>query len=357
MRRLTSQHWRWLVILALAAVVLGLSACSTPQTTFAPKSDAAERTHAVYILLTVMASLVGAGVLVAMVYIMVRFRARPGRTASQTHGHTLLEIIWTVIPVSILVLITIPSVMVLAQQYRAPDPDALRITVTGHQWWWEFEYEGLGPDGGTLVTANELHLPVGRQVSLTLKSKDVIHSFWVPQLVGKTDSIPGRTNVLEPFTPKEVGTYYGQCAEFCGSAHALMRTRAIVEPLAEFEKWVAALQTPPAPTGGLAAQGQQLFFGAAGCIACHTIAGTAAQGKVGPNLTRYGSRLTTGAGILENNDENTAAWIYDLRSLKPVGEGALVMPSFGELSASDPRRLSRQDTEAIAAYLRGMRVE
>jgi len=269
----------------------------------------------------------------------------------------MLEIVWTAIPVAVLLLITVPSVMVLSQQYREPEPDALRITVTGHQWWWEFEYEGLGPKGGPLVTANELHLPLGRQVSLTLKSKDVIHSFWVPQLVGKTDALPGRVNVLEPFTPKEVGTYYGQCAEFCGSAHALMRTRAIVQPLAEFEKWTAALQAPPAPAGGLAAQGQQLFFGAAGCLACHTIAGTAAQGKVGPNLTRYGSRTTVGAGILENSDGNTAAWVYDLRSLKPVEEGALFMPSFGELPASDPRRLSRQDAEAIAAYLRGMRVE
>ena len=355
MARSFRSFWPWLAILALA--LAGLAACSTPQTTFEPKSDAAERTHALYILLTVMASLVGAGVLAAMVYVMVRFRARPGRVPSQTHGHTGLEIIWTAIPVAVLVLITVPSVMVLAQEYRAPDDDALRITVTGHQWWWEFEYEGLGPNGGPLVTANELHLPLGRQVSLTLKSKDVIHAFWVPQLVGKTDSIPGRANVLEPFTPKEVGIYYGQCAEFCGSAHALMRARAIVEPLAEFEKWVAALQTPPSAPAGLAAQGQQLFFGAAGCLACHTIAGTAAQGKVGPNLTRYGSRTTMGAGILENNDQNTADWIYDLRSVKPIGDGALFMPSFGELPSSDSRRLTRAEAAAIAAYLQSMRVE
>ena len=350
-----SRRWPWLTILAL--VLIGLAACSTPQTTFEPKSDAAERIHATYILLVVMASLVGAGVLAAMVYVMVRFRARPGRVATQTHGHTGLEIVWTVIPAAILVVITVPSVMVLAQQYRDPDPDALHVKVTGHQWWWEFEYQGLGPDGGPLVTANELHLPLGRQVSITLEAKDVIHSFWVPQLAGKVDALPGRTTTVEPFTPKETGVFYGQCAEFCGSAHALMRFRVIVESLAAFEGWTAALQSPPAAASGLAAQGQQLFFGAAGCIACHTIAGTVAQGKLGPDLTRYGARLTMGAGVLENNQQNTADWIYDLRSIKPVSEGALFMPSFGTLPSSDPRRLTRGDAAAIAAYLLSMRVE
>jgi len=247
--------------------------------------------------------------------------------------------------------------MAMVQANRAPDEDALHIRVTGHQWWWEFEYQGLGPNGGPLVTANELHLPLGSQASLVLESKDVIHAFWVPRLVGKADALPGRVSKLEPFTPKEVGVFYGQCAEFCGSAHALMRFRVVVDSLADFEKWAAALQTAPGATSGAAARGQQLFFGASRCLACHTIAGTIAQGKVGPSLTRFGARLTVGAGIRENTEENVRDWIYDLRSIKPVAEGAKFMPSFGTLSADDPRRLTQEDAAAIAAYLRSMRVE
>ena len=242
MARFRHHRWPLLTTLLLLIALSGLTACSTQLTTFEPRSDAAERTHAIYILLVVLASLVGAGVLAAMVYIMIRFRARPGRQASQTHGNTTIEIIWTIAPAGILLLIGVPSVLALIQANREPADDALRIEVTGHQWWWEVEYPGLGPDGGPLVTANELHIPVGQEITIKLESADVIHSFWVPQLVGKSDAIPGRTAKLEPFTAKEVGVFFGQCAEFCGTAHALMRFRVIVEPLADFERWMAALQ-------------------------------------------------------------------------------------------------------------------
>ena len=117
----------------------------------------------------------------------------------------------------------------------------LNVEAIGHQWWFEFRYPGLGPDGGDLITANELRVPIGRQVAITLEAKDVIHSFWVPQLVGKTDMVPGRVNILEKFTPTEIGSFYGQCAEFCGSAHALMRFRVHVESHADFDRWVAAM--------------------------------------------------------------------------------------------------------------------
>jgi len=360
MARFRRLHWPLVATALLAlAVTLGLAACSTPQTTFDPKSDAAQRTHDIYILLTVLASLVGAGVLGALVFALWRFRSRPGHVAAQFHGHTGVEVLWTLIPAAILVVITVPSVLAMVEADRDPDADALLITVTGHQWWWEVEYQSLGPDGGALVTANELHLPVGRQVGITLESDDVIHSFWVPQLVGKLDALPGRTAALEPFTPSEVGVYYGQCAEFCGVAHAMMRFRVIVEPLAEFERWAAALQTAPTQPAGLAAQGQGLFL-SAGCIVCHTIAGTSAQGKVGPDLTRFGSRLTLGAGILENNEENLKDWIYDIRALKPVADdgGVQYMPSFGTLAADAVpyRGLTESDIAALTAYLLGMRV-
>lgn len=353
---LRSPNSLWVILILIA--LLGLAACSTPQTTFEPKSDAAERTHAIYILLTIMATLVGAGILGAMAYVMIRFRAKPGKAPSTTHGHVGLEILWTLLPAAVLVFIAVPSVMALAEEYRDPDPGALKITATGHQWWWEFEYEGLGPDGGPLITANELHLPLGQQVSIELLSNDVIHSFWVPQLVGKADVLPGRTTTLEPFTPKEIGVYYGQCAEFCGTAHALMRFRVIVEPLARFEHWATALQSAPDdPTSELAAAGKSLFFGRATCFTCHSIAGTLAQGKTAPDLSRFGSRLTLAAGSLENTPTNAGNWIYDLRSLKPIPDNPLAMPSFGELSDDDPRKLTRDEASAIAAYLLEMKVE
>jgi cytochrome c oxidase subunit 2 len=360
MARFRHHRWPLLTSLLLLIALSGFTACSTQLTTFEPRSDAAERTHAIYILLVVLASLIGAGVLAAMVYIMIRFRAKPGRQASQTHGNTTIEIIWTIIPAGILLLIGVPSVLALIQAHREPADDALRIEVTGHQWWWEVEYAGLGPDGGPLVTANEIHIPVGVEIAIELESVDVIHSFWVPQLVGKMDAIPGRTTKLEPFTAKEVGVFFGQCTEFCGTAHAMMRFRVIVEPLADFERWMDALQEPPGQTTGLASQGQQLFT-SSGCTVCHAIAGTVAQGTVGPNLTRFGSRLTVGAGLLENTDENVSDWIFDLRAIKPVPDdgGVRFMPSFGTLprdSLPFPN-LTEGEVHAITAYLRGMRVE
>ena len=353
------QHRRPLLVAALALIaIVALTACEdAPQNSFQAKSDAAERTLDLYVLVTAMASLVGVAVLGTLLFALWRFRARAGHVPTQTHGNTLLEVTWTLVPAALLLIIGIPSILVLVESDREPDEDALRITVTAHQWWWQMDYQGLGPDGGLLTTANELHVPLGQQVAITLESVDVIHSFWVPRLVGKADAIPNRQTKIEPFVPNEVGIFFGQCAEFCGSAHALMRFRVIVEPLADFERWVAALQEPPAPTGGLAARGQQLFFGAAGCIACHTIAGTIAQGTIGPDLSRFGARTTVGAGILENNDENVQEWIFDIRSIKPIGDEPRFMPSFGELPPDDPRRLTEADVTAITAYLRGMRVE
>ena len=348
------------LLATLLIAIAGSAACSSPQTTFEPRSDAADGIQSLYIFVIIAASIVGAAVLAAMVYIMVRFRARPGHKAQQIHGNTTLEIVWTIAPIVVLVAITVPTVLGVVNAARDPEPDALRINVTAHQWWWEYEYEGLGPDGGPLVTANELRVPVGRQVAITLESDDVIHSFWVPQLVGKTDAIPGNVNVLEPFTPNEVGMFWGQCAEFCGSAHALMRFRVHVDSLADFQRWVTVLNTPPEQPTGLAATGAGLFI-EAGCTVCHTISGTAALGKVGPDLSRLGARTTIGAGIVDNNVENLRDWIFDLREFKPVGEmvpGELrLMPSFGVDPPEGFKRLSNDEAAAIAAYLNGMTIE
>ena len=358
-------RWAILVLLILAGALL--AACSSPQTTFSPQSDAAQRVHTVYILVTVMASVVGVVVLGMLVYILYRFRSRPGREPSRTHGNIPLEIAWTVAPALVLVIIGVPTIFAIVNAAAAPDPDALEVRVVAHQWWWEVEYPGLGPDDANnpgeklpLVTANEIHVPLGRQVAITAESVDVIHSLWIPQLAEKIDIIPGRVATATPFTPNQVGVYYAQCAEFCGSAHALMRFRVVVESLADFERWAQALQTPPAPSAGLAAQGQTLFL-AKGCITCHTISGVpGAVGAVGPNLTRLGSRLTIAAGVMDNTDENLRAWIFDPRDIKPIRSterDALSMPAFGKLAADDPRRMTEGEIAALAAYLRSMRVE
>jgi cytochrome c oxidase subunit 2 len=215
------------------------------------------------------------------------------------------------------------------------DPD-LRIVATGHRYWWEFRYPELG-----VVTANELHIPIGTDVRVDLQSADVIHSFWVPQLNGKQDLIPGKTNYVALYTDQP-GVYLGQCAEFCGLQHAWMLLRVIAEPTAEFNAWVAAQRQPPAPAAGtLAEQGYQVFMSQT-CINCHTIDGTAATGDVGPNLTHVGSRETLAAGALTNTPENLRRWLDNPQAIKPGAQ----MPAFG---------LSQADFAALTAYLEGLK--
>ena len=191
----------------------------------------------------------------------------------------------------------------------APD-DSLEVVATGHQWWFEFEYPGLG-----VTTANELHIPVGQSVNVELRSTDVIHSFWVPRLSGKVDMVPGHDNRLW-FTPEEPGVFLGQCAEFCGTSHANMRFRVFVDTQEDFDAWVAqqAADALP-PEGELATAGQTIATTI--CAACHTIRGTNAAGQIGPDLTHVGSRTTIASGILENTPENLRAWITNPPAEKP----------------------------------------
>ena len=329
-----------------AALLVGLIACdTTPMNTFDPQSDAADRILTIYILVTVVASIVGVLVLGGLLFILFKFRARPGRAASQTHGNAKLEVAWTIAPVFVLLLVGIPGFVWIAGTTDDPPAD-IEVQAIGHQWWFEFRYPGLGPDGTDLVTANELRLPVGKNVSITLHSDDVIHSFWVPKLVGKTDMVPNRTNQLEMFNPNQIGEFHAQCAEFCGSAHALMRFRVMVDSLADFNSWVETMNTPPAEpeAGSSAARGQVLFIT---CSACHTVAGTTAQGTTGPNLTLFGERTTVGAGIMENTDDNLRSWIGNVRSFKPIPEGAQFMPTFEE-------SLSDAQIADLAAYLKSL---
>jgi cytochrome c oxidase subunit 2 len=269
-----------------------------------------------------------------LLYALLRYRSRRDESGapSQVHGFTALEIAWTLVPAAILFFIAIPTVRtVFVMQGPPPGGDPMEITVIGHQWWWEFQYPELG-----FVTANELHVPVGRTVNLTLTSADVIHSFWVPRIGGKRDLNPGSENRLW-FTPTEVGQYHGQCAELCGTSHANMRMRVFVDDSATFAEWAAAMSAPAAPDSAGA-----MTFLISGCAACHTIAGTPAQGKVGPNLTNVGRRTSLAASLIPNTPEHLAGWLRTPDSVKP---GAL-MPDLN---------LDEQRIHDLVRFLEGLR--
>ena len=197
--------------LSLALLSVGiaalLGACTAPQTTFDPKSDVTDTIQTLYILVIVVSGAIGAAVLGAMAYLLIRFRARPGVRARQIHGNTTLEVMWTIGPILALVMVGVPTIFAIVGAARAPSEDALHITVTAHQWWWEVDYEGLGPDGGALMTANEIHVPIGQEVAIHLLSDDVLHSFWVPALIGKVDAVPNHPNNLPVFIANEIGVF------------------------------------------------------------------------------------------------------------------------------------------------------
>jgi len=320
-------------------LVLALGGCAwdTPMSTVVARSDFARAILHVYSIVTWATAIIGVLVFVALFVTLLRFRARPGDTTlpRQTRGHTLLEIAWTIAPALALLVIAIPTIQVVFRtQSAATPPDALQVTVRGWQWWWEFRYPQLD-----LVTANELHLPAGRRVVLKLDGPDVIHSFWIPQLGGKRDIIPGRLNQIT-LTPERPGEYWGQCAEFCGASHANMGMRAIVQTAADFDAWVAQQRAAPAEATGPAAAGKAVFAGSA-CVGCHTIKGVSA-GMLGPDLTHFGSRAMLAAGMWPNTPDNVAAWVKDPQRLKP----GVKMPALG---------LTDDQAQAIAAYLTSLK--
>jgi cytochrome c oxidase subunit 2 len=219
-------------------------------------------------------------------------------------------------------------------------PDALRLRITAQQFWWQLEYEDVDPSL-RLVTANEIVVPVGRRIELSLAAADVIHSFWLPNVAGKKDLIPGITNT-ESFIVQQPGRYEGQCAEYCGYQHAKMRTILRAVTPEDFERWKAAqLQPGRTPQTPEQQRGQTLFMQSS-CALCHNIGGTAASGTVGPDLTHLASRDALAAGVLPNTDENLAAWVRDPQRLKP----GVNMPS---------TRLGDTDLAALVAYLNSLR--
>jgi cytochrome c oxidase subunit II len=380
--RLVSSTWRrtsptWRLVTALCLVTFFLVGCSPehyPQTTLLPRGDFARIADDLLDKTVKWALLVFVLVEGVLIYAIFRFRGRPGDPEPhQTHGNTVVEIIWTVIPALILAAIAVPTVQAIFQTNATPGKDALTIEVVGHQWWWEFRY----PDYN-LTTANELHVPVGRTVSLRMGSADVIHSFWVPQFAAKRDVFANRETRLW-FKAEVAGDYPAQCGEFCGIQHARMGYRIKAQQPQEFRAWVAHMQTlgpkPPAgapsapakpaaaasPAAGVKtatvggtvqqpgaqgkaqgssyATGEQLFM-TKGCVGCHSLqAVNAPKGMVGPNLANVGARSYIAAGTLKNTDENLARWIRNPQGIKK----GVLMPNLG---------VSETEAQALVAFLR-----
>jgi cytochrome c oxidase subunit II len=221
-----------------------------------------------------------------------------------------------------------------------PATKAVPIKVVGHQYWWEVQYLDSIPQN-IVTTANEIHIPVGKPIVLELASRDVIHSFWVPSLVGKKDLLPGYTRSLW-FRADTAGTYVGQCAEFCGLEHAKMRMLVIAQPQDQYDAWIKAQQdSAKDPVDSVAARGEHVFLGTS-CVMCHAISGTSAAAHTGPDLTHIGSRQTIASGILPNTEGNLIAWISDPQRIKP---GSL-MPA---------TKLDARDLKALVTYLRQLK--
>ena len=316
----------------------GCAGDSYPQSALHPSSDFATRLDVLFDQIFWWA--VGVFVVVegVLVYTVFRFREKPDSPRPrEVHGHVLMEVAWTLAPALILVAIAIPTIQTIFIVDRPPrDADPLVVEAIGKQWWWEFRYPDLG-----IVTANEAHVPLGRTVDLRLRTGDVLHSFWVPRLGGKRDLVPGRENQLW-FTPDSVGVFWGQCAEYCGTAHAWMGMRVIVDETEDFEVWAEEQRADAvSPSTAEERAGQGVFLNNA-CVSCHAVRGTAAAGRFGPDLTHFGSRLTIGAGMLENTRENLIRWIDSTQHVKP---GSL-MPEV---------QLTERQVAQLAAYLGALR--
>jgi cytochrome c oxidase subunit II len=331
----------WCCSVATAAAAPGSPFSST--NIFVPASTPARTIFGLSLFVLAVTALIFVVVAGLLVYSVVKFRGRAtdtGREPAQVYGSTQIELAWTVIPVLIVAVLFLATARVIHAIQDAPEPaTALDVTVIGHQFWWEFRYPKLG-----IVTANELHIPVSDPAHptptfLKLLSADTDHSFWVPELGGKTDLIPNRANQMW-LDPPRPGIYLGQCAQYCGTQHAKMLLRVSVDSPADFAAWVSAQQQAAVQDAQVTA-GKRVFETTA-CINCHAVTGTAASGRFGPDLTHLMSRSTLASGAAENTPANLRLWIQNPSAIKP---GSL-MPAM---------KLSDADLDAVTAYLETLR--
>jgi len=316
-----------------------------PLDTLAPASNITRSFYNIFVEVTVLDIIVLIVVVGALLLAIAVFSTRTGSTRppSVKHSDLYLEIAWTSIPMLILIAIVVPTLRAILQtQPYAWAKDTLPVEVIAHQWWWEFHYPTLGVE-----TADELHIPTGKTIHFELFSKDVIHSFFMPQVGGKRDVIPGQVNQIT-LVADVPGEYYGQCTEFCGDSHANMRFRVFVQTPAEFQQWVKSQLAPPVkPSGGPAAAGAKIFADAP-CAICHTIRGVSGFSKEytygfrGPDLTHFGSRTTLAGSIMDNTPQNVALWIRNPDEVKPGAN----MPTLG---------LSGGEMNELVAYLESLK--
>jgi cytochrome c oxidase subunit 2 len=315
----------------------------SPTNIFAPASTPAKSIFGLSLFVLAVTGAIFLVVFTLLLYSVVRFRKRTnddGREPPQVYGSNQVELAWTIIPILIVVALFMATARVIAIVQRTPPPrNAIEVTAIGHQFWWEYRYPALG-----IVTANELHVPVSDPAHPTptfinLLSADTDHSFWVPRLGGKTDLIPNHPNSMW-IDPQETGVYLGQCGQYCGTQHAKMLLRVYVQSKDEFDRWIQ-LQRQPAFLDAAVSQGQRIFETTA-CINCHTVSGTVANGRFGPDLTHLISRDTIAAGAALNTPGNLRRWILNPNVIKP---GSL-MPAM---------ELNDQELDALTAYLETLR--
>ncbi|HET9660673.1 MAG TPA: cytochrome c oxidase subunit II [Thermomicrobiales bacterium] len=328
-----------LAVLA-AGVLLPVVGAESPYSTISPQSPQAEDIQWLYKLIFYLSLIVFIGVQIAIVYTVLRYRRRNNdERPEQLHGNKTIEIIWTVVPAIVLLAVFIPTVRTIYAHADQAETGNFTVEVYAKQWWWEIHYADDTGAAAGVVTANEIVVPQGKDVVFELYSNNVIHSFWVPQLSGKLDVMPGHVNKL-PVTTDNLGYYFGHCAEFCGDAHALMRFKVIVQPQEVFDQWAADWKAGPSSASADAVPDGDISktppdFGL--CLACHQIEGTNAtiapegldeaaltdEGAMGPakyagpNLTMIGCRTTLAAGVLPNTPENMAKWLHDPQGVKP----------------------------------------
>jgi cytochrome c oxidase subunit II len=349
------QGSRWLhrgLALLLTAPLLAACEFGGPQSALDPQGPIAQAQKDLFLWTYYLSWPVFIVVTAVIVYSIVRFRAKNAEDAKgiphQTHGNTVLEISWTLIPVVLVILIAVPTVRTLfATEQVIPvsaftDDDVI-VRSTGYQWWFKFEYPEYG-----IVTSSELHIPVGRRVIIELDSADVLHSFWAPNLAGKRDMIPNQANQTH-FYADRPGVFFGQCAELCLGPHAYMRFRVIAHAEEDFQAWVDGWHADPARRVQADPQIERgrALVAQKGCIGCHTVDGYAEGVRVGnpafPNLTNWGQRLTVATSMLDNTPENVAAWLRDPQAVKPGNR----MPTLWR--ADDPN--AEEEIAAVAAYL------
>jgi cytochrome c oxidase subunit 2 len=367
LRRVTTRRRLAASLLLLVAVALVTAACgdtAIPQNSLDPATPQARDIDNLFTLVFWIAVVIFVLVEAGLLFAVWRFRRRSGpeREVKQVHGNLRLEVIWTIIPTVVLAVIAVPTLRTIFELRTEPAPEenALEINVIGHQWWWEFEYPEYG-----FATAQEMYVPTGRTVYLHITSADVIHSFWTPRLQGKRDAVPGRVNNLT-FLVEEEGDYLGQCAEFCGLAHADMRHVVKAVSPEDFEAWAQRHATPlEMPVDGAALQGYETFQQV--CAACHVIDGSVgAQPEVtapldgretwslAPNLTYFAEREKFGGWSFDNDEVHLAEWLANPSDLKPMDPDRndletgriLGMPNFG---------LTQAQIDGLVAFLNTLR--